>query len=84
MFNTLQNRLAGWIAAPAIALMAAVALPSGAAHATDIKIGAMGFVAPKYEGSDEYRVLGAPYAFPIFSDARTAPSASVSPRNPFR
>ncbi len=82
MLNTLQNRLTGWMAAPAIALMAAVALSSGAAHATDIKIGAIGFVAPKYEGSDEYRVLGAPYAFPIFSDAATGGLAGrVAPGN---
>lgn len=65
-----------------MALMAAVALPFGAAHATDVKVGAMGFVAPKYEGSKEYRVLGAPVAYPIFSDAATGGLAGrVAPGN---
>ena len=53
------------------ALVAVFALPFGAADATDVQVGAIGFVAPKYEGSDQYRVLGAPFAYPIFSNAAT-------------
>jgi MipA family protein len=35
---------------------------------TGWKVGAIGIVAPKYEGSDEYELLGFPYIFPTFGD----------------
>jgi outer membrane protein len=34
---------------------------------TGVKVGGVLVVMPKYEGSDEYEVLGFPYAFPTFS-----------------
>jgi len=37
------------------------------AAATDVKIGGVGIVKPTYEGSDSYEVVGAPFAFPVFS-----------------
>lgn len=37
------------------------------ATATDVKIGGIGIVKPTYEGSDSYEVVGAPFAFPVFS-----------------
>jgi outer membrane protein len=80
--STLKSHLTRGVVAAAAALAAVFALPSGAADATDVKVGAIGFVAPKYEGSDEYRVLGAPFAYPIFSDAATGGLAGrVAPGN---
>ena len=60
MANTLKSRFAQGLVACAVAMAAVFALPFGTADATDVKVGAIGFVAPKYEGSDEYRVLGVP------------------------
>ena len=45
-------------------LLVAVA---GSAAATDFKAGAIGIVKPTYEGSDAYEVVGAPFAYPVFS-----------------
>lgn len=54
----------------------------GGAQAGDVKVGAIGFVAPKYEGSDEYRVIGAPFAYPVFSNAGSDSLAGrVAPGN---
>lgn len=48
---------------------------AGVANAEDglldglsLGVGAFVFVAPKYEGSDEYRVSGVPIAFPVFNN----------------
>jgi outer membrane scaffolding protein for murein synthesis (MipA/OmpV family) len=38
------------------------------AQAGDLKVGAIGIVKPKYEGSDDYEVIGAPFVYPVFSD----------------
>lgn len=46
-----------------------------AAQATDVKIGGIGIVTPKYEGSESYRVIGVPFAYPVFS---SGPSGSFS------
>ncbi len=45
-------------------LLVAVA---GSAAATDLKVGGIGIVKPTYEGSDAYEIVGAPFAFPVFS-----------------
>lgn len=37
------------------------------AAATDVKVGGVGILKPTYEGSDSYEVVGAPFAFPVFS-----------------
>jgi outer membrane scaffolding protein for murein synthesis (MipA/OmpV family) len=39
------------------------------AAATDVKIGGIGLVTPKYEGSDSYEIIGAPFAYPVFGGA---------------
>jgi len=50
----------------------AMLLAGGPAAATDQwTVGGIGFVVPKYEGSNDYEVLGAPFAYPVFSDAQT-------------
>ena len=35
---------------------------------TGWKVGGVLFVAPEYEGSDDYEVIGFPYIFPVFGD----------------
>lgn len=40
---------------------------AGNAMATDLKIGGIGLVKPKYEGSDAYEIVGAPLIYPVFS-----------------
>ena len=44
-----------------------IAVAVGNAAATDLKIGGIGIVKPRYEGSDSYEIVGAPFAFPVFS-----------------
>lgn len=51
------------------AVVAATAADS--ASATDIKVGGIGIVKPTYEGADSYEVVGAPFAFPVFSSTDT-------------
>ncbi len=79
MRNGLTKR---FLTIAAAAVAGAVFACAGARAGGDIKVGGMGFVAPKYEGSDEYRVLGAPFAYPVFSNADSNTLAGrVAPGN---
>ena len=49
-----------------------IASVAGSASATDLKVGGIGIVKPTYEGSDAYEVVGAPFAYPVFSSAGTS------------
>ncbi len=57
-----------WVAAGALVLLPPTNLISGKAQAGDLKIGAIGMVRPKYEGSKDYEVIGAPIVYPVYSD----------------
>ena len=53
-----------------LATVASLGLLNGVSHASDISLGAGGFVTvgPVYEGSDEFEVRGFPIIFPTFGD----------------
>ena len=52
----------------AFAAICAIGYPAlSPASATDLKVGGIGIIAPTYEGSDSYRVIGTPFAYPVFS-----------------
>jgi len=50
-----------------LAVLAMSGLLVNTTAASDVKVGGIVIVKPKYEGSDEYEVVGAPFAFPVWS-----------------
>lgn len=68
VLNAFRGSIRAWVAFGALVLLPIANLASSSAHAGDLKVGGIAIVKPKYEGSDEYEVIGAPFAYPVFSD----------------
>lgn len=66
--SILKSYLRRTSAALLVAAFAHTSLVAGPALATEFKVGGIGIVTPTYEGSDRYKVIGAPFIFPVFSD----------------
>lgn len=54
-----------------VAAVALSVVTFNSASATDFKVGGIMLVKPKYEGSEHYEVVGAPFAYPVFGNGGT-------------